>query len=106
MTALQDGTTEHYAHFTAAEAQYREQSRESKTIRIFQNLIPNILFYMGFFIMSTLSTAQYTDLRVRHFTILITYMTQLQGPLQSLSASMLKFLDLAVDFERLFNMLT
>lgn len=42
---------------------------------------------------------------LNNFTILIAYMSQLRGPLQSMLTSVSKFLDLAVNFERLSSML-
>jgi ABC-type multidrug transport system fused ATPase/permease subunit len=62
---------------------------------------------MGFFLMSAITTQQimFGDRTVQHFTILIAYMAQLQGPLQSLDASVQTFLDGVVSTERVFGVL-
>jgi ABC-type multidrug transport system fused ATPase/permease subunit len=106
MDAIEKGTTTEFARFIEAQTRYQDQVRESTTVQIFQDCLPITLFYVGFFVMAAWSTAQHTDLRARNFTVLIiTYMIQLQGQLKSLSTTVRKFLDLVVNFERIFDML-
>jgi ABC-type multidrug transport system fused ATPase/permease subunit len=103
--ALQNGKEAELARFKHVHATYQNQVRESSSILIFQNFFPNTIFLGGFFTMAVFTTTQQTNYRVRHFTMLVTYMIQLHGPLQSLAASMQKFLDEVVNSERMVSVL-
>jgi ABC-type multidrug transport system fused ATPase/permease subunit len=55
--------------------------------------------------MAVFTATQQTSYKVRHFTILVTHMIQLQGQLQSLASSIQKFLDDVVNSERMVSVL-
>lgn len=105
MNILQSGSTTELAHFHEAQATYRNKKQKSTTIEIFQSCVANTVLYGGFFAMTSLSTTQNGHSRVRNFTVLVTYMMRLQSPLKSLSPSVRRILDRAVNFERLYTWL-
>lgn len=105
LNMLRSPTTTERERFDDAQARYQDRMEESKTIEIFQNIIPNTLFYTGFFVMAALFTAHHSDSQVRNVTVIVTYMMRLQSPLKSLSTSVPKILDRAVNFERVYKWL-
>ena len=105
LNVLRSPTTREQKRFDKAQAKYQDRMQESTTIEIFQNIIPYTLFYTWFFVMAALFTAQHNKSRGRNFTVLVTYMMRFQSPLKSLSVSVPKIVDRAVNFERVYKWL-
>lgn len=101
--ALQNGKATEVARFEKGSDIYHGQVRESTSILISQNLLTNVLFFIGFTTIASFAATKPEEYRVKHFTVLVTHTIQLQALLQSLNVSMQKFLDNAVNSERLVS---
>ena len=104
---LQNGIDTAIQKLKSAQKAWQLEEQTTSTALIFQGLPQDTVFQLAFFVMAVFTIMQIRNGQrpKKDFTILFTYMCQLQVPLNSLGTSVQEFQKAVVNSERLINIL-
>jgi ABC-type multidrug transport system fused ATPase/permease subunit len=104
---LQNGIDTAIQRLKSVQKAWQLEEQTTSTALIFQGLPQDTVFQLAFFVMSVFTIIQIRNGQrpKKDFTIIFTYMCQLQVPLNSLGTSVQEFQKAVVNSERLINTL-